>query len=344
MPVEFTYEGLPGRVCFAPGRAAGRLAEEVSALGLRRLMVITGGTGTALARDVTRDVAGLVAARFTGVRPHVPADVADTARRVAADSAADGLVTIGGGSATGTGKIVALTTGLPLICVPTTYAGSEVTPVWGMTTAGRKETGRDPRVLPRSVVYDADLTTTLPRTLTVASALNAMAHCVEAYWAPGANPVTSLIATEGIRLLAAGLREPGDSGREQLLHGSYLAGSAFAVAGSALHHKICHVLGGAFDLPHAETHAVLLPHVLAFNADAAPQAEAAIAGALAAPAAVPALSELYRDVGAPDGLAGLGLTREQLDRAVELVADRLPIANPRPVRRRDVVRILESAY
>ena len=231
-----------------------------------------------------------------------------------------------------------------MICVPTTYAGSEVTPVWGITTAGRKETGRDPRVLPRSVVYDADLTAGLPRSITVASALNAMAHCVEAYWAPGANPVTSLAATEGIRVLAVGLRGPGAVDRERLLYGSYLAGAAFAVAGSALHHTICHVLGGAFDLPHAETHAVLLPSVLTFNAEAAPAAEAQIAGALAAPAAVPALAALYRDIGAPRGLRSLGLTHEQLDRAVDLVAERLPIANPRPVGRQDIAEILESAY
>jgi maleylacetate reductase len=342
--MEFDHRPLPGHVRFAAGAARRNLAEEIAELGLSRLLLIAGEAEADLAAEVSRDVAGSVVATFRNVRPHVPAGIAAEAREMATAHAVDGLVTVGGGSTTGTGKAVALTTGIPLVCVPTTYAGSEMTPVWGMTTASRKETGRDSRVLPRGVIYDADLTRTLPARIAVFSALNAMAHCVEAFWAPGANPVTSLLAEAGIRALSGGLRAAdGAKRRDHLLYGSYLAGSAFAVAGSGLHHKICHALGGAYDLPHAETHTVLLPHVLAFNAGAVPDAERAIARALDADDAVAGLGALYREVGALRSLSELGLRRDQLARTVGIVSERLPIANPRPVAEADIVAILAAA-
>ena len=217
-----------------------------------------------MARELAGTLGGRLAGVFTGVRPHVPAAVAQAARQEAAAAGADALLSIGGGSATGTAKAVALATGLPVIAVPTTYAGSEVTPVWGITEGARKTTGTDLRVLPRLVIYDPELTLGLPPGLSAASGLNAMAHCVEAFWAPRRNPVSSLAAGEGIRALAGALplvgTAPADLGvRSSLLYGAYLAGSAFAVAGSGLHHKICHVLGGRYDLPHAQMHAIVLP-------------------------------------------------------------------------------------
>ena len=200
---------------------------------------------------------------------------------------ADAVLAIGGGSTTGVAKAVALTTRLPVVAVPTTYSGSEVTPTWGLTEDGRKTTGVDVAVLPRTVVYDPELTVSLPAGLAVASGLNAMAHCVEAMWAPRRNPVSTVVAEEGVRSLATGLSAVGtdtvgtDGGglpaATDLLRGAYLGGTAFAGAGSGLHHKLCHVLGGAFDLPHAPTHAVVLPHVLAFNAPGAPDAETRVA-------------------------------------------------------------------
>lgn len=341
--MEFQYRALPGRVRFATGAVTRQLVDEVAELGLTRIMVIAGADEAALAERVVSGVADRVVVKFQDVRPHVPVEVAIAARRAASTHSVDGLITIGGGSTTGTGKAVALTTGIPLVCVPTTYAGSEATPIWGMTNASRKETGRDDRVLPRSVIYDADLTGTLPHPLAVSSALNAMAHCVEAFWAPGANPVTSLVAAEGIRVLAAGLRGSGVTRRERLLYGSYLAGSAFAVAGSGLHHKICHTLGGAFDLPHAGTHTAVLPHVLAFNVEAAAEAGLLIAGALGAPDAAGGLRQLYRDVGAVQDLRSVGLQPDQFDEAVEVVCEALPIPNPRLVGKREVAQILRAA-
>ena len=282
----FACDALPGRVVFGAGAARTALAGEVARLGVSRLLLIVSGSGEPAARKLTAPLADRIAATFTGVRPHVPAEVADAARKQAAAAGADAVLSVGGGSATGTAKAVALTTGLPVIAVPTTYAGSEVTPVWGLTEGERKTTGVDPRVLPRLVIYDPELTASLPGPLSAASGLNAMAHAVEAFWAPGRNPVSALTAGEAISVLARALpavhRDGADTGaRGDLLYGAYLAGTAFAVTGSGLHHKICHVLGGRYDLPHAQTHAIMLPYVLAFNAPGAPDAARQIGRALA---------------------------------------------------------------
>ena len=268
--IEFSYEALPGRVVFNIGAARRQLAGEVDRLDISHLLLISTAAEAELAQELAAPLGDRVCAHFTGVRPHVPNEVAEEARSVAQESGAQALLSVGGGSTTGTAKAVALSNGLPIVAVPTTYAGSEMTPVWGLTELGEKVTGTDTRVLPRTVVYDPALTFSLPVGLSTASGLNALAHCVEAFWAPGRNPITSLLAGEGIRAVTQGLPAVVIDGldpeaRSQLLYGAYLSGASFAVAGSGLHHKICHVLGGTFDLPHAETHAVVLPYVLAFN-------------------------------------------------------------------------------
>ncbi|GAA2082216.1 maleylacetate reductase [Actinomadura alba] len=333
---------------FARG-ARRRLVDEVTRLGLRRLMVITSERQLDLARALTDGLQDRLAVSFTRVLPHVPDSVAREARTLAEEHSVDGLLSVGGGSITGTAKIVALTSGLPIVSVPTTYAGSELTPVWGMTTGGRKETGRSPMVLPKVVIYDPQLVEGLPRKVATSSALNAMAHCIEALWMSTATPVTTLMALEGVRVLRQGLDELvtdlTPAAFENLVLGAYLAGASFAVAGSGLHHKICHALGGAFDLPHAETHAVVLPHALDFNivamrADSATRLTSALGGT----DAVESLRDLYRRVGAPVSLAGLGLTAEQLRVAIQVVIEKLPIENPRPVDADAVRAILTAAY
>jgi alcohol dehydrogenase class IV len=350
--VDFISQTLPSRVVFGAGRARTHLGDEVRALGLSRVMLIAAESELPLARELVAPFAELIAVEFTGVRPHVPSDVADAARAAAADGDADGLLCVGGGSTTGTAKIVALTTGLPILAVPTTYAGSEMTPVWGLTTAARKETGNDPRVLPKTVVYDPDLTRTLPASLAAASAFNAIAHCVEAFWGPGANPINSLSAAEGIRALRVGLDgladgavDPvGDEAYDLLLYGTALAGSAFAVAGSGLHHKICHALGGAFDLPHAQTHTVVLPHVLAFNEGTIGDDALRISEALGGGTPSVALRALEDRLDAPKTLQELGLRADQLDEAIDIVSAKLPIANPREVTREHIAHILRAAF
>ncbi len=284
--MRFVHESLPQRVCFASGEAATTVAREVHRLGASRVMVIASPEDAARAASIIAALPG--AYHHAEVTMHVPVEVADRAREAAARHRTDALVSIGGGSATGLAKAVALTTGLPIVAVPTTYAGSEATNVWGSTEGARKTTGVDPRVLPVSVVYDAELTLSLPVAMSVASGLNGLAHCVDSMWAPRTDPINRAMAAEGIRALAAGLpavaRDPRDlEGRESALYGAYLSAVSFASAGSGLHHKICHVLGGAYNLPHAQTHAVVLPYVLAFNGPAAPEAERRIATALDAP-------------------------------------------------------------
>ncbi|GAB1513281.1 maleylacetate reductase [Actinophytocola sp. KF-1] len=342
MSIRFVHETRPQRVRFGSGGAAAALAEEVALLGAARVMVITTASATAAADRIT---AGLpVALRYDDVAMHVPVEVAERARRAAADHEADALVSIGGGSATGLAKAVALTTGLPVVAVPTTYAGSEATDVWGLTEGARKTTGTDPRVLPRAIVYDAELTTSLPVPLSVASGVNALAHCVDSMWAPRTDPVDQALALAGIRALRTGLpmvvADPGDlAGREHALYAAYLAAVAFASAGSGLHHKICHVLGGMFGLPHAQTHAVVLPHVLAFNGPAAPDAARRIADAL--DMSLPVLLDL---LDAPKALRDLGFAESAIPSAVEVILPAVPAGNPRPVTADDMTALLHAAW
>jgi maleylacetate reductase len=348
---SFTYEALPGRVVFGAGSARERLGAEIERLGCGRLLLIASAAETDLAEELAAPLGDRVVGRFDGVRPHVPVEVAAAALTAAREAEADGLLSIGGGSTTGTAKAVARETGLPIVAVPTTYAGSEMTPVWGSTEAGRKTTGRDPRVLPRLVVYDPELTLTLPLSITAASGMNAIAHCVEAPYAPGRNPVTTQLALEGIRATAAALPalaiDPADlKARGGALYGAYLAGSAFAVAGSGLHHKICHALGGAFDLPHAETHSIVLPHVVAFQQPATPAAMDAVAAALGAGpgAAAGALFDLAAGLGLPLALRDVGMPADGADGVVEQIVAATPADNPRPVDADAVRAILAAAY
>ena len=314
-------------------------------LGARRVLLIAAEPERELAEALTAAVP--VHATFAEVRQHVPEEIARRAR--AAADGADALLSVGGGSTTGTAKAVALETGLPIVAVPTTYAGSEMTPVWGLTAGARKTTGTDARVLPKVVVYDPELTVSLPPEITGPSAMNALAHCVEAFYAPGASPITSLMAEEGIRAIARGVpgavERPDDlEARSETLYGAYLAGAAFAVAGSGLHHKTCHVLGGAYDLPHAPLHTVMLPQVAAFQTPALPEEMGRVARALGAADAGRALFDLARAIGAPTALRDIGLRAEDLDEAVRLVLEKVPEDNPRPVEEEDVRELLEAAF
>jgi maleylacetate reductase len=347
--VKFTYESLPGKVRFGAGTARTHLSGALSELKIGNAMLIVSDTELERVSETINGVGETVGSTFTGVRPHVPIAVAEAAREMAATSGADGLLAIGGGSSIGTAKAVALTSGLPIVAIPTTYAGSEMTAVWGLTADGVKTTGSDRVVLPRSVLYDSDLTRSLPVDLAIASGFNALAHCVEAFWGPGANPVVTLHAAEGIRMLTEGMRELKRGSQEsstfdRVLYGSYLAGAAFAVAGSGLHHKICHVLGGAFDLPHAQTHAVILPHVLAFNGSADSIDQRALASAFRARDATAGLASLAEDLHYTGTLESLGMAPAELEHAIELVSAKLPISNPRPVGQADIASILRDSY
>ena len=350
--MRFVHDTLPQRVAFGSGAAAANLSSEIGNLGATRVMLIAAKAEKDLADTVAKDIP--VALRHDDVVMHVPVEVAERARAAAADNGVDVLVSVGGGSTTGLAKAVAMTTGLPIIAVPTTYAGSEATPVWGLTEGAKKTTGIDKKVLPKVIIYDAALTMSLPVEMSVASGLNALAHCVDSMWAPNADPINAAFAAEGIRSLATGLprvvADPMDlDGREHALYAAYLSATAFASAGSGLHHKICHVLGGKYNLPHAQTHATVLPYVLAFNGPAAPDAEGRIAAAFrgtgaGAASALDGLVSLKEELNAPRALADYGFAEASIDEAAEAILPSVPPSNPRPVTAADLRALLRAAW
>ena len=346
----FVLDGSPQRVVFGSGTLS-RLGEEVHRLGVRRALVLSGSEQKRRAGEIARLVGSACAAVFSGARMHTPVEITDEAMAIVAREAIDGVIAVGGGSTIGLGKAIAFRTDVPQVVVPTTYAGSEMTSVLGETAAGVKTTRRDPKIVPEAVVYDVDLTLTLPIALSAASGMNAIAHAVEGLYARDGNPILSIMAEEGIRALASALprmvRNPTDhDAREDALYGAWLCGTVLGGTSVALHHKLCHVLGGTFNLPHAETHAIVLPHATAYNASATPGAMMRVARALGsndADDAAGALSDLARGTGAPTALREIGMPRDGLDRAAGLaVVD--PYWNPRAIDRAEIRALLDDAW
>lgn len=345
--MSFTYQGAPTRVVFGPD-ALTQLGAEIDRLGARRALVLSTPEQAMSAQRVADLLGDRAAGTFARAVMHVPIETAREAREVAARLGADCAVAIGGGSTTGLGKAIALESALPILAIPTTYAGSEMTPIWGITEAGVKKTGRDARVLPRTVIYDPLLSLSLPYGFTVTSALNAIAHAAEGLYAHDGNPVTALMAEEGIRASAAALTplqaDAQDLGaRSDALYGAWLCGTVLGSVAMGLHHKLCHTLGGSFNLPHAEVHTVILPHALAYNAAAAPEAMARMARALGVAHAPRGLQDLARRHGAPTSLAAIGMPAHGLDRAADLAAS-TPYPNPRPLERGALRELLQRAY
>ncbi|RZU20168.1 maleylacetate reductase [Kribbella rubisoli] len=341
----FVHTFLPGRVVFGAG-SLDQVAGEVESLGVRRALVVATRSARDAADVVEVQLGDRFAGRIDGVTQHVPTAVAEHARAKAHELDADGVIAIGGGSAIGLAKAVALTSEVAIVAVPTTYAGSEMTPVWGETSGGSKTTGTDLRVLPRVVVYDPVLSQHLPKKVTAASVANAIAHCVEAVWTPKADPITEVTAVEGLRALATGLRrtlaEPLDlDARSNLLYGACLAGSALATAGTGLHHKLCHLLGGTYNLPHAETHAAVLPQVARINAPAVPPSKARLEAALGTTDLAAGLFDLFTEAEVPTSLKELGLTEDQAREAAKAFK---PTDNPIPVTEDLVREILTRAW
>jgi maleylacetate reductase len=345
--LPFVYDALPSRVVFGAG-SLDSLLDEILKLGAHRALVLCTPEQRAMGADIVVRLGAHSAGVFDGAVMHVPAEVAAAARDKARRIEADCCVAIGGGSTTGLAKAIALTSDLPILAIPTTSAGSEMTPIWGLTEGGVKKTGRDLRVLPKTVIYDPTLTLSLPVAVSVTSGINAIAHCVEALYARDANPIISLISEEGIRALAGSLpeivRQPDHlDARSNALYGAWLGGVSLGSVGMALHHKLCHTLGGTFNLPHAETHTVVLPHVVAYNASSVPGAMERIARALGARFAANGLYDLAKSLGAPVSLQALGMTRDQLDRAADLAVQNA-YYNPCPVTRDGIRNLLEDAF
>lgn len=344
---SFIYNGQAGRVIFGAGSLQ-HLVREIDALGARKALVLS----TPEQRASAQMVADLLGPRAVGVFDravmHVPIETAREARELARQLGADCAVAIGGGSTTGLGKAIALDSGLPILAIPTTYAGSEMTTVYGITEAGMKKTGKDVRVLPRTVIYDPELTLSLPVGMSVTSGINAIAHSAEGLYGVDSNPIMDLMAKEGIAAIARALpairNNPSDiAARSAALYGAWLCGTVMSNVGMALHHKLCHTLGGSFNLPHAETHTIVLPHALAYNAAAAPQAMRDIAVALGAGQAAQGVFDLARDNGAALALREIGMKEADLDKACD-IAMQNQYANPRPLERGAIRRLLQDAW
>lgn len=343
---DFVYNGLATRVIFGTDTLK-QLADEMKRLGMSRPLVLSTPHQNSEAERVA-DLIGTQAVIFSGAVMHTPVEVTQEAMKLVEKTGADGLIAIGGGSTTGLSKAIALRTDLPQLIVPTTYAGSEMTPILGQTEDGRKVTLRDMRVLPETVIYDVSLTLELPVHLSAVSGLNAIAHAVEALYARDRNPVTNLMAEDGIRALARALPQiVRDSlnveARSDALYGAWLCGICLGCVGMALHHKLCHTLGGMFDLPHAETHSVILPYAMRYNMQAAPEAAAKVARALSVENAATGLRNLTREIGAPLSLAAIGMPGERIgEAAVQAVSN--PYWNPAPVTEPAIRALLTDAF
>jgi alcohol dehydrogenase class IV len=345
---DFSYQGLPARVVFGRGSLA-KLPDLLKELGCSRALLLSTAPQRSQVEPLFRLLGDQAVGLFSEAAMHTPVDISERAASMALELRADCVIALGGGSTVGLGKAIALRTDLKQIAVPTTYAGSEVTPILGQTEGGRKTTQRTLKVLPEIVLYDVDLTLTLPASMSATSGLNAIAHAVEGLYARDGNPIISLMAEDGVRALAHALPRivdiPADvEARSDALYGAWLCGTVLGSAGMALHHKLCHTLGGTFDLPHAETHAVVLPHATAYNAPAAPDAMQRLSRALGVtghPAA--ALFDLGVRLGAPASLKALGLPQSALDRAADLAVEN-PYWNPRPIEREGIRALLDAAW
>jgi maleylacetate reductase len=341
MTVPFTFAGLTTRVVFGHGTLA-CVPDEVARLGHKRPMVLSTSHQAEQAMALAK-MTGAVGT-FTEAAMHTPVEVTERAVAAYQAAGADCVISLGGGSTTGLGKAIAMRTGVDQVVVPTTYAGSEMTDILGETAGGEKTTRRDARIRPEVVVYDVDLTLTLPVGLTVTSALNAIAHAMEGFYAPDRNPVTDLLGRDAMRAFKQALpvlmADPtNSSARADALYAAWGCSTALGQVSMALHHKLAHVLGGSFGTPHAETHAILLPHTTAYNMAAVPELLAPIKETFGGAAG---LWRFAKDLNAPMALRDFGLTEADMDRAAD-IATKNPYANPRPVTRDGIRQLLQNA-
>lgn len=343
----FTYQALSQRVIFGFGTLEA-VAAELAQLGGTKALVLS----TAQQRDSAEQLAAALGDNCVGVYAnavmHTPVEVTRDAMAEVTRLGADCVIALGGGSTTGLGKAIAFRTDLPQIVIPTSYAGSEATPILGETEQGEKVTKRDLKILPEVIVYDVDLTMTLPPAMTVTSGINAIAHAVEALYTKDRNPIISMLAQQGIEALARALATiratPNDrDARSDALYGAWACGTCLGAVGMALHHKVCHVLGGSFELPHAETHTVILPHAVAYNEAAARAELAPVAQIFKAESAATGLWDFAKGLDAPMTLAEIGMAESDLDQAADLIVAN-PYWNPQPLERGQIRQFLDDAF
>lgn len=345
---SFVFPGIRSRVVFGSGTLS-QVASEMERLGRRKALVLTTPQQHTEGEVLAARISGAAKATvFSGATMHTPVDVTHRAVDAFKDSGADCVIALGGGSSVGLGKAIAVRTGADQIAIPTTYAGSEMTDILGETESGEKTTRRDPAILPETVIYDIDLSMTLPKGMTVSSGMNSIAHAAEALYASDRNPILSMMAADSIRSFATALpaivANPADrQGRADALYGAWLSGATLGGTSMALHHKLCHTLGGSFDTPHAETHAILLPHTVGFNAEAVGDLLQPISDALGGATPGKALHRFAMRLDAPIRLQDIGLTEADLDRAAA-IAVRSPYFNPRPFDQAAIRALLQDAW
>ncbi len=343
---EFTFPGISTRVIFGRGTIA-QTRYEIERLNHKKALILSTPHQKAEAEALAAELGGLSAGVFAGAVMHTPTDVTQTALAAFKASGATAVVSLGGGSTTGLGKAIALRSGADQIVIPTTYAGSEMTDILGETANGAKTTKRDAAIRPETVIYDVDLTLTLPVTMTVTSALNAIAHGVEALYAPDRNPIIEQMCIAAFQSFSQALpvvvKDPSNiEARGQVLYGAWLCSTALGYVSMALHHKLCHVLGGSFGMPHAETHAVMIPHTAAFNAVAVPELLKPMSDIFGGSPGG-GLYDFAKSLGAPTSLAELGFAEADIDKAAD-IATLSPYTNPRPFGHDEIRALLHDAW
>jgi len=335
------------RIVFATG-ALGRVADEVALLNKQRILLISDESAARPAAHLKSELGTLVIQSIDNVVMHVPDEFSSPIANTARNQDIDLVLTIGGGSATGLGKIIALDCSIDLMAIPSTYAGSEMTSIWGRTASNKKVTGRNAAVLPKTTIYDPELTYSLPHSISVNSGMNAIAHAVEALYAPEVNAEIKTAALEGITIFASGLRKlTADindiSARSDLFRGSMLCGFSLNNATMGIHHKICHTLGGMFDLPHAPMHSAVLPWAVQYNQNFAKVQLDEVADALSAKTAAQGIWDLANEVGAQTSLKAIGYPIDKSEEVADVISSATYV-NPRPFNRNALVDLLSNAY
>ncbi|KAK4705463.1 maleylacetate reductase, partial [Phenoliferia sp. Uapishka_3] len=350
----FIYNALPARVIFGWGTSS-QAAAEVRALGCSKVLVLTTPQQVASGEAVKATLGELGAGIYSNATMHTPMSVTLDAMAMVEKLGVDCVIAVGGGSTIGLGKAIALKSDgrIKQIVIPTTYAGSEATPIIGQSETDAngqtlKTTQKTTKVLPQVIIYDIDLSMTLPAQMTVTSGLNSIAHAVEALYAPEANPIHSSLAEQGITSIARSIpaiikNSQDKDARSDALFGAWCGGTVLGAVGMSLHHKLCHTLGGSFGMPHAETHTVILPHAVAYNEPYAKVAIGRVAKALGVENAAQGLFDLAKDNGAPYSLQALGFKEEDLEKAADIAA-KAPYPNPAPLDKEKLLKLLTNAY
>lgn len=340
------YNVRPPRIVFGAGTIRG-IAAEVTRLGGRRALVVSTPGRQAMGQRIADHLGPMLAAILPEAISQVPIEMARQGRQRAREVDADCLVAIGGGASIGLAKAIALELALPIIDVPTTYSGSEVTGFCGITIDGVKRMHTSLNMLAATIIYDPELTLSLPIPTSASSAMNALAHCIDAIYVPTVDPIIALAAAEGARVVVNAIRNvvtnPHDIvARSQMLYGAYLSGAALT-GGFALQHGLAHTLGGSFGVAHGLSHAIILPHIAAYNARFAPAKMETLAMAMAVPDVGNAIFELLIELCLPTSLAEVGIRPADVSDIARITVETDNGLNPGPVTMEAVSSIIEDA-